>query len=309
MDVPISDQMKPLVNHYIDVLDKIIEAGISISNKKIRKILSSYFIDYVNNDSDKTEIKTIFHDEIEKHTGLNVIIPDLGITDYNITYTLSENKYIFQVPPLSSILNLIIDVHVPLHIQKKLQPYKNHVELIFIYKILGFDMGNFWGVSPRFYDIIVKNFHNPVECFASPFNNNLDNYFSALEIDKDFGAKGRFQDKFLEDTSETYIINPPFTKQIILDVMKLSTMKLKLASCSLYFYLPYWVDIIDPFVDSLKKEYIVKEYVITAGTSFIYDYMLQKTIPNYSFDLVFIYISNINNSNALKLFNRLRREL
>jgi hypothetical protein len=45
------------------------------------------------------------------------------------------------------------------------------------------------------------------QSIASPFNNNLPNFYSALEIDKDFGALGRFQDRFLTDTFDTYIIN------------------------------------------------------------------------------------------------------
>jgi hypothetical protein len=57
-----------------------------------------------------------------------------------------------------------------------------------------------------------------VECFASPFNHKLRDYYSMFDQDRDFGSRGNFF-AFLKHHSDTlppgnYEMNPPFTNAI-----------------------------------------------------------------------------------------------
>lgn len=49
--------------------------------------------------------------------------------------------------------------------------------LVFLYGILNFDSGHFWGINPRVYEYIKQSFPHTIECFASPFNNNLSDFY------------------------------------------------------------------------------------------------------------------------------------
>jgi hypothetical protein len=125
--------------------------------------------------------------------------------------------------------------------------------LVLIYKILGMDSGHFWGIHPKFYEIINDKYENIIECFASPFNSNLKDYYSPIKsTDKYFGSKGNFFKNFLKDKYDVYIINPPFTEIILNKMLKMTFEKLKKDdNIILYIYLPYWKDIIDPYIKQI----------------------------------------------------------
>jgi hypothetical protein len=54
-----------------------------------------------------------------------------------------------------------------------------------------------------------------VECFASPFNNYFNEYYSLFEEDKAFGSLGRFSKDVAIVDDRVYYLNPPFTPRIL----------------------------------------------------------------------------------------------
>jgi hypothetical protein len=182
--------------------------------------------------------------------------------------------------------------------------------LIIVYNILGFKTGQFWGLDPKFYEIINTNYKNPMECFASPFNNNLKNYYSPIpSLDKHFGSKGNFFKKFKKAKNDCFVMNPPFVEVIINKVLRMSLVKLKkYPEITTIYYLPNWHDIIDPFLETVRnKKYYCTHTVLGKGKSYVYDYINKKRIPNSSFELVLIVVSNSSDlcSHNKMFFNQL----
>lgn len=179
------------------------------------------------------------------------------------------------------------------------------IQLVFIYSILGFDTGQFWGVHPNFYKLVNEHY-NVVECFASPFNHSLINYYSPIDyLDICFGSSGNFFEKFVNASFDCYVINPPFVLSIMDKVFKLSLLKLENTSkIVIYYYLPYWEDIIDAFINQLKKNY-VNHHIFKKYETYVHDYINDKDIPNNNFELVVICASNREHLEPDKIFTKL----
>lgn len=67
MDLPLKTPkiMQPLINTYYSVIMKLHQLEIHIDNKKVQKILSSYFLDFVNQQNISIQnINEIFSMEI-----------------------------------------------------------------------------------------------------------------------------------------------------------------------------------------------------------------------------------------------------
>lgn len=305
LTIKLPQYIQQLVNTYYSVIMNLHQLDIHIDSKNVQKILSSYFLDYINcNTTSIKEINDVFSMEIKKHTGKSISINNLTKNEVSVKYNVVENDYTFIIGT-----NLQITTKVPIHILERLNALNSNKVplLILVYRILGMEMGHFWGIHPNFYKIIEEEHSNSVECFASPFNCNLKQYYSVISIDKYFGSLGKFQENFIKDKNNVYVLNPPFTKYMIDLSFQLCKQKMEKKKCLCYFYLPYWKDLIDPYLEEMK-EYEIKKCVLPAKKSFVYDYMSMQKIPNYSFDLIFFSISNDKKEKCIfeKLVNHLK---
>ena len=147
-------------------------------------------------------------------------------------------------------------------------------------------------MHPYIYDFINKNYTNSIECFASPFNNNIENYFSLLcPIDKFYGSKGNFFEQFLKVNYNVYIINPPFVDTIILKVFEMIEEKLKYNHIQIFLYIPQWDDIFIPWYKTISNKYITFLCKLNKNDSIVYDYIAAKSLKA-TFGTYFIYINN-----------------
>jgi len=163
-------------------------------------------------------------------------------------------------------------------------------KILLIYKILGLETGMFWGLNPKVYSIFEDD-PNAIECFASPFNHTLSNYYSVLPIDKAYGSKGNFFDRFLESKYTTYIMNPPFTAYLIVKMFDKIYEKLEKDKCCIFVYIPKWDDLNDVFYDKINSKYRIFKHNLLSNTSYVYNYIEEKNILA-SFDLTIFLVTN-----------------
>lgn len=164
-------------------------------------------------------------------------------------------------------------------------------KILLLYTIIGLNTGLFWGIHPSLYHYIENIEEKSIECFASPFNHSLKNYYSLLEIDTKFNSKGNFFKNFIDSKYNVYLMNPPFTSEIISRVFIEIEKKLEIDECHIYLYIPKWDDINVPFYNKMKDKFSIWQYNLLYGKSHIYDYMNQINIIN-KFNLTIFYITN-----------------
>jgi macrodomain Ter protein organizer (MatP/YcbG family) len=270
-------------------------------NINIHKVISAFFLKIFNNEDIETSKKKLLLDIKEKklkllyYINLNKKITIEKIKynvikheekkeytiNFDIKYNQFENVNIYKIIP-EYIFNKIHNIN-----NKKKEKY-----LFFFYIIVGFDTGQFWGLHPYIYDFINKNYTNSIECFASPFNNNIENYFSLLcPIDKFYGSKGNFFEEFLKVNYDVYVINPPFVDTIILKVFDMVEEKLKHNHVQIFLYIPQWDDIFLPWYKTISNKYITFLCKLNKNDSIVYDYIAAKSLKA-TFGTYFIYINN-----------------
>jgi hypothetical protein len=298
---------KNIIKLYIIFLDYLNKTIIS---DNINKVIAEFFIKLINNENLEEIKKKFFQIIKEKNiTTLYNINFNKKIKIKKINYNISnlsqnnEYKIMFKIEYNDTLIN--IEKILPSYTYLKIHNFKNKIEkyLLFFYIIMGYDTGQFWGLHPKFYNFINGHFKNSIECFASPFNNNLNDYFSILyDIDKYYGSKGDFFANFLNVKYEAYIINPPFIDTIILKVLKLIDEKLLIDAVQIFFFIPQWDDIIIPWYNNIKTKYIHSICKLNKYESIVFDYIAYKPLKA-SFGTYFIYINNISSKlcNIMKL--------
>lgn len=302
-------KIKELVNINIDkiklfivILDHLKEEFNKKQNYNIHKIISEFFLKILNNEDIDNSIKKFLFDIKEKKIHLlyninlkkKITINKIKykaikekekkeyIINFNIKYNNNENINFFKVIPEY----VYIKIHK--HINNKIEKY-----LFLFYIMVGFDTGQFWGLHPDIYNFINNNFNNCIECFASPFNNNINDYFSLLyPIDKYYGSKGDFFSKFLNLNYNVYIINPPFIDTILLKVFDMIEEKLKYNNIQIFLYIPQWDDIFIPWYNKIKNNYNTMLCKLEKNDSIVYDYIANKPLKA-NFGTYFIYLSNL----------------
>lgn len=299
---------KKIIKLYIIFLDYLKNMNINI-NINIHKIISEFFIKLINNEDLKEIIKYFIKVIHEKNIDILYNInfnKKIKIKKINYNIRILENKeykIIFKIDYNNTFIN--IEKILSNFTYLKIHNVKNKIEkyLLLFYIIMGFDTGQFWGLHPKFYNFINGHFKNSIECFASPFNNNLNDYFSVLyEIDKYYGSKGDFFKNFINVKYEAYIINPPFIDTIIVKVLSLIDEKLLIDSVQIFLFIPQWDDIILPWYNNIKTKYINNLCKLNKYESIVFDYIANKSIKA-SFGTYFIYINNISSKlcNIMKL--------
>ena len=68
------------------------------------------------------------------------------------------------------------------------------------------------------------------------------------------------------------------------------------------FYLPYWSDIIDPYINKFNEKYVVNKHIFERNKSYVYDYVKeQKMLANFNL-ILFTITKNKKNT---RLFGNL----
>lgn len=195
-----------------------------------------------------------------------------------------------------------------------------HVHLL-TYAILGLGSGHFWGLTPEAYKEVRRRYgQRALECFASPYNHNLDRFYSLFpELDAPYGSVGSFFQNFPDDDRhDAYVINPPFTQDLMLRTFGMVAEKAPTSSALFVIYVTNWTDITRPFLvcgntaggrltsvsqeghnkqpDKYLPQYkqLVGSYVshrlLPAGASAVYDYVAKRRFPA-DFEGIFIAVA------------------
>ena len=274
-------------------------------NINIHKVISAFFLKIFNNediekskkkllsDIKEKKLKLLYNINLNKKITINKIkynvIKHEEKKEYTINFDIKYNKF----------ENVNIYKIIPEYIYNKIHNINNRKKekyLFFFYIIVGFDTGQFWGLHPYIYDFINKNYTNSIECFASPFNNNIEDYFSLLySIDNFYGSKGDFFENFLKVNYNVYVINPPFIDTIILKVFDMIEEKLKYNynhnHIQIFLYIPQWDDIFIPWYKTISNIYTTFLCKLNKNDSIVYDYIAAKSLKA-TFGTYFIYINN-----------------
>ena len=270
-------------------------------NINIHKVISAFFLKIFNNeDIEKSKIKLLSDIKEKKIKLLYNINLNKKITitkiNYNVIRHEEKKEYTINFDiKYNKFENINVYKVISEYIYNKIHSINNNIKekyLFFFYIIIGFDTGQFWGLQPYIYDFINKNYTNSIECFASPFNNNIENYFSLLyPIDKFYGSKGDFFENFFKVNYNVYIINPPFIDTIILKVFDMIEEKLKYNHIQIFLYIPQWDDIFIPWYKKISNKYITFFCKLNKNNSIVYDYIAAKPLKA-NFGTYFIYINN-----------------
>ena len=267
---------------FYSMLDNLIDKQCFNTNKyNFEKLYGQFFINLYNNKNNESIDFKLFIEQYNKLCNKKFNI-DHNISDYIVenifVETLSiDNKYIytFKINYLFKNKHMVTTIHSQL--LKSNIIYKTSLSIgniLLLYNILGLNSGIFWGLLPQVYNLFINN--NSMECFASPFNHTLNNYYSLLDIDKQYGSQGNFFDNFMESKYTTYIMNPPFTSDIILKMFDYIKNKLDVDKCCIYLYIPAWNDINDPFYDEIKKKYTIIKHNLIPSKSYVYNYIKEE---------------------------------
>ena len=312
---------------YIIFLDHLKNEYNNKKNYNVHKIMSEFFLQIFNNE-DIQVVKTKFLKDIKykKITLLYDIDFNKKIEIKKIKYSVKQNNEIVNVNFTINYNDNKINIYknIPNKIYNKIKKKGKEKYLLFFYIIVGFDTGQFFGLHPDFYNYINENYKKTLECFASPFNNNLNDYFSLIyPIDKFYGSKGNFFENFLKVKYDIYIINPPFVKSIINKVLLLIEEKLKTKdvqsslmtletpketvqssmmtdqslneAIQMFIYFPQWDDLILPWYNKMSKTYYLKLFKLESDNTMLFDYINNKSIKD-TFGTYIICINNISYS-------------
>jgi hypothetical protein len=304
-------KIKELVNNnmekieiFVVILEHLKNEFNNKLNINIHKVISAFFLKIFNNediikskekllsDIKEKKLKLLYNINLNKKINIekikyNVIKHEEKkeyTINFDIKYNNSENVTVYKLIP-EYIYNKIHNVN-----------NENKEKYLFLfYIIVGFDTGQFWGLHPYIYNFINNNFTNCIECFASPFNNNIENYCSLLyPIDKYYGSKGDFFENFLKVNYNVYVINPPFIDTIILKVFDMIEEKLKYNRIQIFLYIPQWDDIFIPWYNKISNKYNTVLCKLNKNDSIVYDYIAAKPLKA-TFGTYFIYINNLLN--------------
>jgi hypothetical protein len=268
------------------------------NNYEVHKIMAEFFMKLFNNENVRDAIGKVLDDirrkKIKPLYNIN-LEEEVTINKINYTVYSDESNQKVRIHYNIRFNDKCVDIEkmVPKKIYDKVHDKNNEKYLFLLYTMIGFDTGHFWGLHPECYSMINKHFSSSVECFASPFNHNLDDYYSVLyPVDQYYGSKGDFFDNFMDASYEAYVINPPFVESIIARVLDMIERKLEKSKVNIFFYIPQWDDLILPWYKKLESRYQLKMCKLDKNSSIVYDYIADESIKA-TFGTYFIYINNI----------------
>lgn len=182
-----------------------------LNYRKWMKVISRYYIDILNVDRNNgIEKAKIYLDLINQTSSKLSRIPDDVTVMFkeakNVTYPLLDINDIMNSVPLSMANDLINKAGMT-----------EYISLVLRYHILSLTEGLFLSIDPDLYECLRRSTGLPIlECYASPFNYNIQAHCSLFQEDKVFGCFTRF-DKFVDKINYPcrLCVNPPFTPRAI----------------------------------------------------------------------------------------------
>lgn len=134
---------------------------------------------------------------------------------------------------------------------------RNFLAALLRYQLLGRNRGLFWSIDNQLYQSFPQLDKDTtpletIECFASPFNQNLTYWCSAFEEDRIYGSRGNFFKVIKEIKGpKRFILNPPYTVYIVSDSIRVTLDYMERnPGCELIAMLPYQSDLKE--MDSIK---------------------------------------------------------
>jgi hypothetical protein len=250
---------------------------------------------------DRVKAMKILNAEIQKHSDVPNINFNIAIEVVSVNYSTDENnvKWVFRYKlnnhPVSKHIELLKSLPKTTYYQIVGLNEDKASEFFLLYVMCGFDSGHFWGLHPNIYKEILKYDPDTIECFASPFNHTLDNFYSLFsKIDTFYGSKGSFFEDFLTASNMSYVVNPPFEEYIMHKVFHLINQKLSRPEpCRIFLYLPQWDDLINGHLNTITANSKInfRKCSLNKNESIVYDYIKMKSI-NASFPTYFMYFDN-----------------
>jgi hypothetical protein len=110
---------------------------------------------------------------------------------------------------------------------------------ILLIRYAQYQSGHLWSIPLEAYDYL-HNKDFQVECFASPMNHYLPDYYSMFESDAKFGSIGNFFTNFLSSKMERFVINPPFSYVMIRRVCEFCVNRRNSRRTTILLYGPNW---------------------------------------------------------------------
>lgn len=290
------------INLFVIILDHLKDEYNNKYNYNILKVISEFFLKILNNENIEDSKVKFFSDIKEKNLTLlkninfnkNIKINKIK---YNIIHNSEQKEYTIKFNiKYNNNQEINIFKLIPEYIYRKIHIDENKKKekyLFLFYIMVGFDTGQFWGLHPYIYNFINKHYNNCIECFASPFNNNLNQFCSLLyPIDKYYGSKGDFFENFMKLNNDVYIINPPFVETILVKVCDMIEKKLENNYIQIFLYIPQWDDIFLPWYKRISNKYNTILCKLDKNDSIVYDYIANKPMKA-TFGTYFVYINSL----------------
>lgn len=160
------------------------------------------------------------------------------------------------------------------------------ISLVLRYQCLDAFENNFHASIPKEWK---TEFNDFTECFASPLNNKLDNYFSMFEEDKIFGSRGNFF-TFLSKNNNSlpdgkYEMNPPWMNPMYEFLQNVIKNSVQSANVQVILIGPSWTGTkwipgIDSIFSELPSDYANNSYHSINRIGYVQDANDQKLTLN-----------------------------
>ena len=234
-----------------------VRSPLGLSKYKWDRSISYYFMDWFNNPAKKPAILEQMNQYLAKKTGLT---RDQLVEEFAAAENEANLLYDFGVLGLESqpagegIIKVTVGkltFHLPQGKFEELARVGSGVgndalvRLLLNYHPLGIGSGFFWSMDRRLYTFLSQTELPVLECFASPFNNNLTKYCSFFDQDMAFGARGNFFEYIaVLNIPIRLVLNPPYVISIMNQAAKATTDYLnRVPGSECVFMLPNWPDL------------------------------------------------------------------
>ena len=149
--------------------------------------------------------------------------------------------------------------------------------LVLRYQCLDAFENNFHGSIPNTWSEKLNEF---TECFASPLNHKLENYFSMFDEDIDFGSRGNFF-KFIAEKDDIlppgkYEMNPPWMNAMYEKLQTIIEKSIKVNDVHVILIAPKWTDTkwipgINSVLENSPERYWLYSQQIETQINYIHD--------------------------------------
>lgn len=250
-----NDDIENIVEEYtngIDTLSKLYPdyiLGLNLSGIYDIAIITENIKRYSN------YLTSLFKPHINKIIHRLIYISQLGIEKINNSeilyntdfFSLDNSLVIYKFPKIQFSIKIDNTIIQKLKRQYLGNDFDAEVGLLLLRYQFGctneINAGLHSAVTPKMLNLFKKLFGVNCECFASPFNNHFEQYYSAFsDTDISFGSLGSFFNSKIKEGS--YEANPPFTEEYITYTVDYIIKLLSKSSKPLSFILvlPEWND-------------------------------------------------------------------